>query len=125
VCAGLGKSAQCTANGFCVTGGLPLPLQGANGTYSVAPSGQMRFGWDDASTGATVGVDGTWTLPAAIFTAPTGPNGLRVNAGGLSVALECTMGVDSNDPVYGVGVAGKSSPAPDALLVSFPIQVPP
>jgi hypothetical protein len=125
VCAGLGKSAQCTANGFCVTGGLPLPLQGANGTYSVDASGQMRFGWDDASTGATVGVDGTWTLPAAIFTAPTGPNGLRVNAGGLSVALECTMGVDSNDPVYGVGVAGKSSPAPDALLVSFPIQVPP
>jgi hypothetical protein len=84
----------------------------------------MRFGWDDASTGATLDVDGTWALPAAVFSAPTGPNGLRVNADGLSVALECTMGVSSSDPVYGVGVAGKSSPTPDTLLVSFPIQVP-
>ena len=54
----------------------------------------MRFGWDDASTGATVAGDGTWTLPAAVFTAPVGPNGLRVNADGLSVALECTMAVE-------------------------------
>jgi hypothetical protein len=125
VCAGLGKlSSQCALNGFCVAGSLPLPLQGASGTYSVAASGQMRFGWDDASTGATVGGDGTWTLPAAVFGAPTGPNGLRVNAGGLSVALQCTMGVASDDPAYGVGVAGKSSPTPDSLLVTFPIQVP-
>jgi hypothetical protein len=125
VCDGLGKlGSQCATNGFCVTGGLPLPLEASTGTYSVDASGDMLFGWDDASTGATVDVDGTWVLPAAVFTAPTGPNGLRVNAGGLSVAFECTMGVSSSDPLYGVGVSGKSSPTSDALLVSFPIQVP-
>lgn len=125
VCAGLGKLAsQCVLNGFCVTGGLPLPLAGTSETYTVDASGEMRFGWDDASTGATVAGDGTWTLPAAVFTAPVGPNGLRVNADGLSVALECTMAVSSNDPIYGVGVPGKSSPTPDSLLLSFPIQVP-
>ncbi|HSN70547.1 MAG TPA: hypothetical protein VLT59_03520 [Steroidobacteraceae bacterium] len=125
VCDGLGKlGSQCNVNGFCVTGDLPLPLEATTGSYSVNASGQMRFGWDDASTGATLDVDGTWALPAAVFTAPTGPNGLRVNAEGLSVALECTMAVSSNDPVHGVGVAGKASPTPDELLVSFPIQVP-
>jgi hypothetical protein len=103
---------------------LLLPLQGATGSYSVDASGEMRFGWDDASTGATLNADGTWALPAAAFAAPTGPNGLRVNAQGLSVALECTMAVASDDPANGVGVAGKSSPTPDSLLVAFPIQVP-
>ncbi|MGB5701173.1 MAG: hypothetical protein WBM48_00025, partial [Polyangiales bacterium] len=66
----------------------------------------------------------TWTLPAVLFADPLGPNGLRVNASGLAVGLECTMGVDSNDPVHGVGVPGKSSPTPDTLLLEFPIQVP-
>lgn len=125
VCDGLGKLAsQCALNNFCVTGGLPLPLTASTGTYSVDASGEMRFGWDDVTTGATVNGDGTWALPAAVFTGPTGPNALRVNAQGLSVALECTMGVASDDPVHGVGVVGQSSPTPDALLLSFPIQVP-
>jgi hypothetical protein len=125
VCDGLGKlDSQCAANGFCITGPLPLPLQAASGSYTVAASGQMRFGWDDASTGATLNGDGTYALPPAVFADPSGPNGMRVSAGGLSIAIECTMAVDSADPTYGVGVTGQSSPTPDALLVSFPIQVP-
>ncbi len=125
ICDGLGKlGSQCTLNGFCVTGPLQLPLAAATQPYLAAASGNIRFGWDDASTGATLDVDGTWILPAAVFNDPTGPNGIRVNAGGLAVALECTMAVDSNDPVHGVGVVGKSSPTPDSLLVNFPIQVP-
>ncbi len=126
VCAGLGKLAsQCAANGFCVTGGVPLPLAGATGTYSVDASGQMLFGWDDASTGATVNGDGTWALPAAVFANPTGPNGMRLNAGGLSIAMECTMGVDAGGPDGPVPpVAGEASPTPDANLIPFDIQVP-
>lgn len=125
LCDGLGKLAsQCDINGFCVTGAIPLPLAADTGSYTADASGTVYFGWDDASTGATVAGDGTWSLPLVAFGDPVGPNGLRVNASGLLVGLECTMGVDSNDPTHGVGVAGKSSPTPDALLVSFPIQVP-
>ncbi len=125
VCDGLGKlGSQCAVNGFCVTGGLPLPLVAGVGSYTADASGTMRFGWDDANTGATTAGDGTWTLPPVLFADPLGPNGLRVNASGLAVGLECTMGVDSNDPIHGVGVAGKASPTPDTLLIEFPIQVP-
>lgn len=125
VCDGLGKlGSQCAVNSFCVTGPIPLPLVAGAGSYTAAASGTMRFGWDDASTGAATAGDGTWTLPAVLFADPLGPNGLRVNASGLAVGLECTMGVDSNDPVHGVGVPGKSSPTPDTLLLEFPIQVP-
>ena len=100
VCDGLGKlAAQCDTNGFCVTGGIPLPLEAAVGSYTANASGTLRFGWDDASTGATVDTDGTWLLPPVLFADPLGPNGLRVNASGLAVGLECTMGVDSDDPV--------------------------
>jgi len=120
-CAALDKTGQWTSNGFCVTGGLPLPLDAASGTYLAEASGSVLFGWDDASTGATLNSDGTWALPGAVFTDPTGPNGIRVNASGLSVALECTMGVDAGGP-DGVGVPDESSPTPDSLLISFDIQ---
>lgn len=125
VCDSLGKlDTQCALNGFCVTDALSLPLQASSGSYTADTSGEMRFGWDDASTGATVAGDGTWSLPAVAFSDPVGPNGLRVNAGGLAVGFECTMGVPSDDPTHGVGVPDQSSPTPDALLIEFPIQVP-
>ena len=117
------KVVQCEANGFCVTGELRLPLQSRVGSYTAAASGDVLFGWDDASTGATVAGDGTWDLPPAVFEAPVVSNGLRISVEGLSVALECTMGVDSGGP-DGVGVPGRSSPTPDAALLTFPIQQP-
>jgi hypothetical protein len=117
------KDSQCTTHGFCVTGALPLPLQARVGSYVAAGSGEVLFGWDDASTGATVGSDGTWVLPAAVFGDPIGPNGIQVSIDGLSVALECTMGVDSGG-IYGVGVPGRSSPMPNSQLIGFSIGAP-
>ena len=123
-----GPGSQCEANKFCVTGELTLPLETKLATYTASTAGRVRFGWDDAGTGATIQVggpnDGTWILPAAVYVAPTGPNGLRVGAASLSVALECTMGVDSQGP-DGVGSFDfLSSPTPNSALLSFPIMQP-
>jgi hypothetical protein len=121
-----GKMTQCVDNGFCVSGPLPLPLAAVSGaSYTADPAGTMLFGWDDVTTGATLNPDGTYALPPAVFLDPIGANGIRVNLGGLSAAIECTMAVDANDPVHGVGVPGEASPSPDAVLLGFPIQVPP
>jgi hypothetical protein len=123
VCDMLGKTgegSQCANNGFCVTGPLPLQLEAATGSYTADAEGDILFGWDDANTGATVAVDGTYDLPPAVFNDPTPPNGLRVIAL-LQVALQCTMAVDSNGP-DGVSVPDASSPTPDSALISFPIE---
>ncbi len=117
------KVNQCATNAFCVTGPLPIPLQSALGDYVAGPATEVLFGWDDASTGATLAGNGTWDLPPAVFGDPIASNGIRAGIDALSVALECTMGVDS-DGLYGVGVPGQSSPTPNLLLVSFPIQLP-
>lgn len=124
-CASLGKSAQCSANGFCITGDLVIPLVDANTTITPDASGEVLFGWDDQSTGATVNPDGTWNLPPADFLDPVGPNGVKLNSSGLAVALRCTMGVDSGGPL-GVQppVPDQSSPTPDSALINFPIETP-
>jgi hypothetical protein len=129
VCATLGggtavKFDQCTTNGFCVTGDLRVPLESRVGSYVAGVSPSVFFGWDDSTSGATLDVDGTWNLPPALFSDPIGPNGVRASFNGLSFASECTMGVDSGG-IYGVGVPGQSSPTPNALLISFPVQSPP
>ncbi len=125
-CESLGKLDQCGAppggNGFCVTGPLSVPLQSGVGNYvASAMSSEALFGWDDASTGATVGSNGTWMLPPAVFADPIVSNGIRADIGGLSVAFECTMGVDGGG-IYGVGVPEQSSPTPNLLLISFEID---
>ena len=83
----------------------------------------MNFGFADQGTGATVNPNGTYNLPAAVLTAPQQLNEIKVNASGLSVALVCTMAVDSAGP-YGVGVPDQASPTPSSLLNTFNIQVP-
>ena len=125
VCDLIGKgpgTSQCDVNGFCVTSGLPLPLADQSTNFQAAASGTADFGWDDQNTGATLDTDGTYILPGAVFTDPPTPNEIKVNAGGLSVALRCTMAVDSGDPTDGVGVPDLASPTPDELLISFDIQ---
>jgi hypothetical protein len=121
-CDTLGKSAQCTLNGFCVTGGLPLPLSAQASSGTAAASGQILFGWYDSPTvcppnfpnqGTT-----TCTIPAAVFTNPAGPLGLRVNASGLSVALECNQAADAGTTTE-VPVS-----QPNSALIPFPIQIP-
>ena len=122
-CAFLGKSQQCNYNGFCITGPLEIPLQSVATTITPDASGEVLFGWDDQSTGAALNPDGTWNLPPSVFTDPAGPNSIRLNASGLAVALECTMGVDSGGPFGTVPpVPDKASPTPDSHLINFPIQ---
>jgi hypothetical protein len=123
LCESLGKAGQCATNGFCVTGGLPLPLAPQNGSFTPAASGIVNFGFADQGTGATVNPNGTYALPAAVFTAPQTLNEIKVNASGLSVALRCTMAVDSGGP-NGVGIPDQASPTPTSLLQTFNIQVP-
>lgn len=131
VCETLGKQSQCETKGSCVTGSLPVELKAGTGTYAVDISaGEILFGWDDQNTGATVNNEGTYDLPPAVYTEPTPPNGLRIRLGVgvgeapttfLTLALQCTMAVDSGDPIYGVGVPDQASPTPDELLLSIPI----
>ena len=119
----LGKIAQCTANGFCITGPLEIPLASANTTITPDPSGEVLFGWDDQSTGASLNPDGTWNLPPADFADPVGPNGMKMNASGLAVALRCTMGVDSGGPLgTQPPISDQSSPTPDSALINFAIE---
>jgi hypothetical protein len=121
----LGKISQCEYNGFCVTGPLDIPLQDVDTTITPDASGEVLFGWDDQSTGATLNPDGTWSLPPAIFTAPSGPNGIKINSDGLSVALNCTMAVPSDGPLgTNPPVPDQSSPTPDSELINFLIQAP-
>jgi hypothetical protein len=124
-CESLGKIVQCQVNGFCITGDLPIPLTGVASSMIVDPSGVVSFGWDDQSTGATLNPDGTWNLPLSAFTDPLGPNGVKINIGGLALALQCTMAVPSDGPLGPVPpVPDQSSPTPDYQLLQFPIQVP-
>jgi len=128
-CDMLGKLEQCTggspANGFCITGPLPIPLEAKSGTFTAdASGGTVLLGWDDQNTGATTtmmddGMGGeveVYVLPAASPMEPVEPNGLTVKVGTLEVALNCTMAIDSGlDPT-------QVSPTPDADLISFDIE---
>jgi hypothetical protein len=115
VCDSLGKSSQCTLNGFCVTGGLALPLQAQASSGTAGASGQILFGWYDDPAVCPPPAGSLCTLPPAVFTNPTGPLGVRVNAGGLSLALECNQASDA-DP--------NAAKSPDSALIPFNIQVP-
>ena len=111
------KQDQWTLNGFCVTGPLPIPLdpQVANFTAGTPGSfGQtMLFGFDDLNTSATI-VGGVVTIGAPVFANPTGPNGLKVNASGLAVAIECVMAVETGDTLTDPVTCGTT---PDNLLL--------
>jgi hypothetical protein len=126
VCDGLGKgpgTSQCDTNGFCVTGGLPLPLQAQASNGTAGASGQILFGWFDSPTVCPPNFpnQGTTTcsLPAAVFTNPIGPIGLKVNASGLSVALECNQAADGDPTDAEVPVS-----QPNSALIPFNIQIP-
>ncbi len=120
---------QCELNGFCVTGSIEVELEGAKEGYVAADEGTVLFGWDESSTGATLDRtggpnDGTWILPEAVFDDPPGPNAMRFMVRDLPVAYECTMGVDAQGPWGVLSRDDRSNPAPDMLLISFPIQQP-
>ena len=94
-----------------------------SGNFTAAASGDVLIGWDDVNTGATINPNGTYALPAASFIASAEPNGLRVIASVLQVALQCTMAVDAGGPDGTTPpVPDEASPTPDSALISFPIQ---
>ncbi len=129
VCDLKGKNAtQCLLNGFCVTGGLPLQLSSASSSGTADASGNILFGWYDDAAICPFPAGSLCTLPAAVFASGlcaaggdlsclhTAPMGLRVNASGLSVALQCNQAVDG-------GTATTTAvTAADSDLISFPIQ---
>jgi hypothetical protein len=132
LCDTLGKAAQCAANGFCAISGLPLDLDAGVGSYTAGASGTARWGWYDTPADASPGIgtpaidgDGTYNVLQPTYTGVSGPVGLAVNAGGLTVQLECVMAVDSGGPDGTVPpVPDDASPTPDSVLISFPVQVP-
>jgi hypothetical protein len=94
------KTDQLNLNGFCVTGSLPIPLETVSGSFTAGASGQtMLFGWSDdpTATGTTV-VGGVVTVPAPTFSGTLLADQLKVSAGGLAVAINCTMAVETGDP---------------------------
>jgi hypothetical protein len=132
VCDRLGKwgpDSQCELNKFCVTGGVPVPLEEATAQYTANVRGDVLFGWDDTHTTTREAGpnEGTWIVPTVPYEEPTGPVGFRVTVAGLPGAVECTMGVDCKGPL-GVDVDclnSLPSPTPDSALISFPIQTSP
>jgi len=113
---------QCERNRFCITGGLRLPLQAQTREYTAGAQGEVLFGWDDQSTGATIQqggeYDGTWILPPAVYEEPIASIGARVTVRNIPAALECTMGVDS-----GLTTPSQlliSSPTPNEALIKIP-----
>jgi hypothetical protein len=82
-------------NGFCADGDLLVAFANDVGTYTAGTTDQiMQFGWFDGNPVETA-ANGTCNIPASVFAAPADPVGVRVSAGGLFVALQCLMCVDS------------------------------
>jgi hypothetical protein len=96
-----GTDGQC-ANGFCVTGPLPIALDPQVATYTAGDgTNDALFGWFD--TPATdspsvddppIDADGTYNVVQSVYDGTAGPVGLAVFAN-LAVQVECLMAVDS------------------------------
>jgi hypothetical protein len=136
VCDGLDKLSQCTANGFCVTGGLPLPLDGVAGASYTAGDGVTAgqttalFGWFDDPADDSPGVDsppvvgGIYNIVQPSYTGVAGPVGLAVNASGLGVQLECVMAEPGGEDTDGDTLPDEAIPSPDSSMIQFTVQVP-
>jgi len=148
------KIAQCADNGFCQNGSLVLQMQSAIGNYVAEATGPVLWGWADQGVpglsicpvGSDCGVvpgrvDGCYQLPTASFADPVPPIGIRVNAGGLAVPIQCAMGEDGGtcsvtatqgclvdgdcpgaETCIGVGVDDDViCPTPDSVLIACPV----
>ena len=122
------KGQHCVDNGFCVTAPLRLPLVPATGSYVAEPAGAVLFGWADATSGATLEADRTYTLPTASLSLPVSTNGGLFGLparGGLpeyDIGLACAMGVEASGP-HGSGAFVGFSRTPDSELLRLPIEV--
>jgi hypothetical protein len=108
-----------------VTGDLPLPLATVASSGTADASGEILFGWWDDTAECPFPDGSLCTLPAAVYSSGacaaggdlsclnTGELGIRVNASGLSVALECNQAAESGDD---------AAKQPDSALIAFPIN---
>lgn len=149
VCEQLGKTAQCTANNFCIVGDAIVPLASETAIYTPDASGEVLFGWADQGVPGLVTCpaatpncqesfmpDGCYDLPAALFDAPASPLGVRMNETGLFVPLQCAGATAGGICASGEGcivdadcasppcnnTADVVCPTQDAGLISFPIN---
>lgn len=130
MCAELGKTgpnSQCDLNDFCITGDLVLPLEEQTGRYTAsATEAYVLIGWADQTTGFELREsgpnEGTWILTMPSFADEPGPVSLRISVGGIPIALECTMGVDSRGPCGVDSLDFFSSLTPHEALIRFPIE---
>jgi hypothetical protein len=98
LCASLGKSGQCSNNGFCITGDLRLDLERESREYTADSQGNVLFGW----------AEGAAIEEMPVFEDPIGPVGFRLGVGAVPVALECVMPLET----------------PPSALIALPIQTP-
>ena len=124
VCDGLdkadGPTSQCGLNGFCVTGGLAVPLLPVTETFTADASGEVLFGWADEGLDNSTFDEMTelFTIPKPSAAAPI-EQGLKVDAG-LVVSVECVMGTDEG-PEPGNEENDLVGLTPNEDLISFPI----
>lgn len=110
---GAAPTAQCEANGFCISDQLRVPLEEKQVEVTpLASNSHVTFGWHETPNRG-FNPDGSYVLPVAVYSQPVGPIGFRSDVGALSTALECMLGGD----------AGRSNlgpyPVPDQLLLQY------
>lgn len=119
----------CDVHGFCVLGPVEVPLEAELDGFVAEESGHVLFGLDDQNSGWELDLSngpnhGGWKVEDADYDAPPGPNSVRVRAGETPLALECTMAISSYSVFAEETRDQVPFPAPDHLLISFPIQEP-
>ena len=153
-----GAGSQCALNGFCITGDLIIEFLDSGPqpfTATGASGGSVLFGWSDGVGAGTTPVpglvlcpasapnctdpfmpDGCYDLPAAVFSDPTAPIGIRVNASGLFVPIQCAQAEPGGICASGEGclvdadcglapcviTTDVACPTPDAALITCPIN---
>jgi hypothetical protein len=136
LCETLGKAYQCAANGYCVTGGLEIPLETKACTFTADASGDVLFGWAEDVPGQGQNPNGSISLPPPSFADPVAPLGMRLNMSSVHFAVQCTM-AEQGGTCVGTGFACDNDedcsgsgycvgdyvfiPAPDTDLISIPI----
>jgi hypothetical protein len=135
VCDNLGGVAltQCSANGYCLIGDLPLPLNtviGAPYTADIVGSSAdglaaVKIGWWGTGVLPIEG-DGTYLMPVGTAQVTPVPEiAIQVVAGAAAVPIQCWQAVASDGPDGTTPpVLADASPTPDSALIPFNIQLP-
>jgi len=149
----LGENTSCDLANFCIASDLEIPLAEETATFTPDASGVVLFGWADqgvpglslcpgADCQEAFEAEGSYSLPAAVYSDPVAPTGVRINATGLFLPFQCAIaepgGICAGQPEIaclrpedcgGSGpcdfsVAGVSMPTPDSSLIFVGIDEP-